>query len=208
MHLARLAVDHLRSTPGRWITDEDARVAAAAAAARRRALPVFPCHRRARSADPSPRGSRPAPDRGRDRPDPGTGLGRRSGSRRRHRRPARPRLPPADTALARLLSGPLDVDKLDYLPRDARACNVPYGGVDTARLIDSLTIVGIRTTTPPADRRRRKGVSPLHSLINARQEMFDNVYWHHTNRACMAMLLRAIQEAVLAGACGRRPDRA
>ncbi len=30
--------------------------------------------------------------------------------------------------------------------------------------------------------------------------MFDNVYWHHTNRACMAMLLRATQEAVLAGA--------
>jgi HD superfamily phosphohydrolase len=45
-----------------------------------------------------------------------------------------------------------------------------------------------------------KGISPLHSLINARQEMFDNVYWHHTNRACMAMLLRAIQDALLASA--------
>ena len=32
----------------------------------------------------------------------------------------------------------------------------------------------------------------MHSLMNARQEMFDNVYWHHTNRACMAMLLRAV----------------
>jgi hypothetical protein len=30
--------------------------------------------------------------------------------------------------------------------------------------------------------------------------MFDNVYWHHTNRACMAMLLRAVQEALLARA--------
>ena len=30
--------------------------------------------------------------------------------------------------------------------------------------------------------------------------MFDNVYWHHTNRAMMAMLLRAVQEA----RCGRR----
>jgi HD superfamily phosphohydrolase len=28
--------------------------------------------------------------------------------------------------------------------------------------------------------------------------MFDNVYWHHTNRACMAMLLRAVQDAILA----------
>jgi hypothetical protein len=29
--------------------------------------------------------------------------------------------------------------------------------------------------------------------------MFDNVYWHHTNRACMAMLLRAVQEALVSG---------
>lgn len=108
--------------------------------------------------------------------------------------------PPASTsdALMRgLLSGPLDVDKLDYLPRDARACHVPYGGVDTARLLDALRVVEV-------DGQSRigidaKGISPLHSLINARQEMFDNVYWHHTNRACMAMLLRAVQDAVLAG---------
>jgi hypothetical protein len=30
--------------------------------------------------------------------------------------------------------------------------------------------------------------------------MFDNVYWHHTNRACMVMLLRATQDALIAGA--------
>ena len=45
-----------------------------------------------------------------------------------------------------------------------------------------------------------EGHQSLHSLINARQEMFDNVYWHHTNRACMVMLLRATQEALIAGA--------
>ena len=49
-------------------------------------------------------------------------------------------LPPADQTLRGLLSGPLDMDKLDYLPRDARACSVPYGGVDTARLIDALEL--------------------------------------------------------------------
>jgi uncharacterized protein len=104
-------------------------------------------------------------------------------------------LSPELELLRGLLSGPLDVDKLDYLPRDAKACNVPYGGVDTPRLLDSLKVAEI-------DSIRRivvseKGVSPLHSLINARQEMFDNVYWHHTNRACMVMLLRAVQEAIV-----------
>jgi hypothetical protein len=102
-----------------------------------------------------------------------------------------------------VLSGALDMDKLDYLPRDARACNVPYGGVDTARLIDSLTVVSLDGSEDRDSLRiaiGEKGVSPLHSLINARQEMFDNVYWHHTNRACMVMLLRATQDALLAGA--------
>lgn len=109
-------------------------------------------------------------------------------------------LSPCDRVLFQILSGTLDVDKLDYLPRDAQACHVPYGGVDTARLLASLDITAI---TRPDDEDvaemvvvNAKGVSPLHSLINARQEMFDNVYWHHTNRACMAMLLRAVQDAI------------
>jgi hypothetical protein len=96
-----------------------------------------------------------------------------------------------------LLSGPLDVDKLDYLPRDARGCHVPYGGVDTARLLDALRVVDVDGDLRVAI--DQKGVSPLHSLTNARQEMFDNVYWHHTNRAGMAMLLRAVQDAILMG---------
>ena len=109
----------------------------------------------------------------------------------------REELAPLDQLLVGLLSGTLDMDKLDYLPRDAKACNVPYGRVDTPRLIDALTVAEVE------GRRRivvgEKGISALHSLINARQEMFDNVYWHHTNRSCMIMLLRAVQEALLVG---------
>jgi HD superfamily phosphohydrolase len=97
-----------------------------------------------------------------------------------------------------LLSGALDVDKLDYLPRDARHCNVPYGGVDTPRLLDALRVADVHGV--PRVVVTAKGVSPLHSLINARQEMFDNVYWHHANRAAMAMLQRAVQDALLVGA--------
>jgi uncharacterized protein len=106
-------------------------------------------------------------------------------------------LPGPDALLVRLLSGALDVDKLDYLPRDARACNVPYGGVDVTRLLGSLRVLA--TANGPRLGVSDKGISPLNSLLHARQEMFDNVYWHHTNRAMMAMLLRAVQEALLAG---------
>lgn len=107
-------------------------------------------------------------------------------------------LAPVDAVLIGLLSGTLDMDKLDYLPRDAKGCNVPYGRVDTQRLIDSLMIAEVEGRTRIVV--NEKGISALHSLINARQEMFDNVYWHHTNRACMIMLLRAVQDALLAGA--------
>jgi HD superfamily phosphohydrolase len=108
-------------------------------------------------------------------------------------------LPADDELLGCLLSGALDVDKLDYLPRDARACNVPYGGVDVARLQGALRI------HPNVNGQRRivvthKGISPLHSLLHARQEMFDNIYWHHTSRALQVMLMRAVQEALLYGA--------
>lgn len=104
-----------------------------------------------------------------------------------------------DALLAHLLSGALDVDKLDYLPRDARACNVPYGGVDVARLLSSLRV----HADVKGERRivvTHKGISPLHSLLHARQEMYDNIYWHHTSRALQVMLLRAAQEAILVGA--------
>jgi len=108
-------------------------------------------------------------------------------------------LPVDDVLLNSLLSGALDVDKLDYLPRDARACNVPYGGVDVARLQGSLRI------HPNVHNQQRivvthKGISPLHSLLHARQEMFDNIYWHHTARALQVMLMRAVHEAILCGA--------
>src|SRR6202040_3553212 len=83
--------------------------------------------------------------------------------------------------------------------RDARACNVPYGGVDVARLQGALRI------HPNVHGHRRivvthKGISPLHSLLHARQEMFDNIYWHHTSRALQVMLLRAVFDALTAKA--------
>lgn len=107
-------------------------------------------------------------------------------------------LAPDDELLSHLLSGALDVDKLDYLPRDARACNVPYGGVDVSRLLGALRVQQMH-----GQRRivvTQKGISPLHSLLHARQEMFDNIYWHHTARAMQIMLVRAVQDALLGDA--------
>ena len=45
------------------------------------------------------------------------------------------------TPLQGLISGALDLDKIEYLTRDARMCGVPYGTVDVDRLLHSLTLV-------------------------------------------------------------------
>ena len=205
LHLTRLAVAHLRATPaGGWITAADARVVAAAAllhdighypfshAIEELGPPVAPHEVIGRRIIEGPEIS--AILRHQWRIDPARVAALID--------PAGQALPPADRLLRGLLSGPLDMDKLDYLRRDGTACNVPYGGVDTDRLIDSLRLAAAPTGTGSEQRVviGAKGVGPLHSLTNARQAMFDNVYWHHTNRACMVMLLRAVQEALLAGA--------
>ncbi|MDQ3045710.1 MAG: HD domain-containing protein [Chloroflexota bacterium] len=206
LHLTRLAVEHLRGTAeGQAVADEDARVAIAAAllhdighypfshAIEELGPPVLPHEVVGRGLIESAEiGSILRNDWDVDPQRVAAIVD-----------PTWRELLPVDRLLRGVLSGALDMDKLDYLPRDARACNVPYGGVDTGRLIDALTVIDQTGEAEPSEPRvgiGEKGISPLHSLINARQEMFDNVYWHHTNRACMAMLLRAVQEAILHGA--------
>ncbi|HJP56638.1 MAG TPA: HD domain-containing protein [Gemmatimonadales bacterium] len=98
-----------------------------------------------------------------------------------------------------LISGSLDLDKIDYLSRDARMCGVPYGTVDVDRLLSSLALV--ETT---AGRRQvgvqEKGVSALESLLFAKYQMYRNVYWHHAVRAATCMFKRAARDAVRQGA--------
>jgi HD superfamily phosphohydrolase len=203
MHLTRLAVDHLRSTSeGGLIGDGEARVAVAAAllhdvghypfshAIEELGPPIVPHERASRNIIENTLIATILEEQWGVDPRRVAAMVDPSGSHEHA----------SDRLLRGVLSGALDMDKLDYLPRDARACNVPYGGVDADRLIDALSIGSIDGTdqSEATVMIGEKGISPLHSLINARQEMFDNVYWHHTNRACMAMLLRATQDALLA----------
>ena len=104
----------------------------------------------------------------------------------------------SDHPLAGLISGGLDVDKLDYLSRDAMMCGVPYGVIDVERLLASLTVV------PTADGRRlmavhEKGLTALESLLFARYQMYRNVYWHHAVRSATVMFKRLVRQAIAAG---------
>jgi hypothetical protein len=97
-----------------------------------------------------------------------------------------------------LISGSLDLDKIDYLSRDAFMCGVPYGTVDVERLLASLTLV--ETGGRQEVGVHEKGVSALESLLFAKYQMYRNVYWHHAVRAATCMFKRAVLTAVAQGA--------
>ena len=93
-----------------------------------------------------------------------------------------------------LVSGPIDLDKIEYLTRDARMCGVPYGTVDVDRLLHSLTLVpGAGGLTVGL---HEKGVSALESLLFAKYQMYRNVYWHHAVRSATAMFKRVVRSAL------------
>jgi HD superfamily phosphohydrolase len=99
--------------------------------------------------------------------------------------------------LAGLVSGSLDVDKLDYLSRDALMCGVPYGVIDVDRLLASLTVA--QTDDGPRMALHEKGLTALESLLFARYQMYRNVYWHHAVRSATVMFKRLVRRAI---ACG------
>jgi len=98
-----------------------------------------------------------------------------------------------------LVSGSLDLDKIDYLRRDSLFCGVPYGAVDVDRLLDSLTLARESEGGPLEVAVTEKGISALESLLFAKYQMFRNVYWHHAVRAATVTFRRLVEGALDTG---------
>jgi uncharacterized protein len=87
-----------------------------------------------------------------------------------------------------ILSGPIDIDKMDYLDRDSLHAGVPYGrNFDRNRLIQSLLVNergdGLAISS--------KGKTAAELMVFARYVMFSEVYWHHAVRSATCMFARA-----------------
>jgi HD superfamily phosphohydrolase len=95
---------------------------------------------------------------------------------------------PAARILTSILSGPIDIDKMDYLYRDSLHAGVPYGRhFDQQRLLGSLCLNRAADGLAVTD----KGRTAAELMVFARYVMFSEVYWHHGVRAATAMLQRA-----------------
>jgi uncharacterized protein len=108
----------------------------------------------------------------------------------------------SDSPLQGLVAGSLDLDKIEYLKRDARFCGVPYGEVDTDRLLHAITLLRDPERGTREVGIHEKGLSALESLLFAKYQMFRNVYWHHAVRAATALYKRLVQDAAEAGVIG------
>ena len=98
-----------------------------------------------------------------------------------------------------LISGDLDVDRLDYLVRDAHHTGVPYGTIDHGRLVRALSFRGEELVLEEGN------VRTAESVLIARTLMNSTVYRHHVSRIAGAMLDRAAEELLDADACA--PER-
>jgi len=87
-----------------------------------------------------------------------------------------------------LISGELDIDRMDYLLRDSRECGVVYGIFDAGRILDSLCLY-----QDPADDALHvainfSGLAAFEDYLRARYSMYLQLYFHKTSVGAEAMV--------------------
>ena len=110
------------------------------------------------------------------------------------------------TFLANVVSGTFDVDRCDYLLRDAHFTGVGYGRFDLDWLLRSLRL-GTYTegSAPSLAVDGPKGLPAIESFILARLFMFQQVYFHKASRASEWMLSRLLARLKALILDGRTP---
>jgi len=97
-----------------------------------------------------------------------------------------------------IVSGPLDVDKLDYIQRDSYFAGVHYGIFDLDKVIESFMPVTIGTDTATLGI-TEEGLHAVEQLLLAKYHMNVQVYTHRIRRITDAMLVRGIESAYQEG---------
>lgn len=90
---------------------------------------------------------------------------------------------PVERLLAQVVSGEMDVDKMDYLLRDSLYCGVRYGSYDLERLLDTLLPVEDPDSGEWGIGLEEGGVHAAEALVMARYYMFTQVYFNLTGKA-------------------------
>lgn len=98
--------------------------------------------------------------------------------------------------LARSVSGTFDVDRCDYLLRDAHATGVRYGIFDLDWLMRSLCFApGKKDSAPSLAIDGAKGLPAIEAFLVARLFMFQQVYLHKATRSAEWMIRAILSRA-------------
>ena len=81
-----------------------------------------------------------------------------------------------------LVSSQLDIDRMDYLSRDAYFTGAAYGHIDYFRILRSMKIIDKRVLV------RSSGVHSIESYLMSRYHMYFQVYYHPIARAYECLL--------------------
>jgi HD superfamily phosphohydrolase len=96
-----------------------------------------------------------------------------------------------------LISGQMDMDRLDYLRRDSFFTGVIEGSVGSERIIRMLNVVGDKLVI------EEKGIYSIEKFLIARRLMYWQVYMHKTvlsSESLLYMILRRAKEIATGGA--------
>lgn len=88
-----------------------------------------------------------------------------------------------------IVSGELDVDRMDYLMRDSHYTGVAYGVIDYERIISNFKL----DKTLSLD---IKGVQAAEGALVSRYFMYPSVYQHHTTRIVNSMFRRSLKKLI------------
>jgi len=91
--------------------------------------------------------------------------------------------------LDHVISGGVDVDKMDYVVRDSFHTGAGYGSFDVHRLIYAMDIIDNSLSVDGS------AVATLESFLLARLESFRTIYFHRASRAVQIMMVRALEAA-------------
>jgi uncharacterized protein len=86
---------------------------------------------------------------------------------------------------------PLDCDRMDYLLRDSYFTGVKYGTYDLNRLLKSLLPFIDNDKKIIRLGIKKSGLPAIENFLQARYELYIQVYFHKTNQACNTMLSHA-----------------
>ena len=92
--------------------------------------------------------------------------------------------------LGQIINSEIDVDRMDYLIRDAHYTGVAYGVIDHLRLIEKMKLHHGRLAVESG------GIQAATSLLISRLLMHPSVYYHHVSRISECMISGGIRRMI------------